>query len=158
MVYGFERIPLKPCQPVSFSSNTFPIALTHHEKYNGSGYPQGLSGSNIPVSGRIVAITDTFDTLTSRRPYKEPYPIDVAADIIRSERGGHFDPEITDIFLDNNEEIREIRETVSRMESVSQADFMWSQRDMQPASIKESHCRSNLLSASFKCHYLLSLL
>ncbi len=106
------------------------IALTHHEKYNGRGYPQGLSGSNIPVSGRIVAIADTFDALTSRRPYKDPYPIDVAVDIIRSEKGAHFDPEIADVFLENIEEIREIRNTIGQMESVSLADFIWSRRDM----------------------------
>jgi len=106
------------------------IALTHHEKYNGRGYPQGLSGSNIPVSGRIVAIADTFDALTSRRPYKEPYPIDVAVDIILSEKGAHFDPEIADVFLENIEEIREIRNTIGQMESVSLADFIWSRRDM----------------------------
>ena len=106
------------------------IALTHHEKYNGRGYPRGLSGNDIPVSGRIVAIADTFDALTSRRPYKDPYPIDVAVDIIHSEKGAHFDPAIADVFLDNIEEIREIRETIGQMESVSLADFMWSRRDM----------------------------
>ena len=106
------------------------IALTHHEKYNGKGYPQGLAGKDIPVSGRIVGIADIFDALTSRRPYKDPYPIEVAADIIRSERGEHFDPEITDIFLDNIEEFRKIRERIGRMESVSLVDFMWSERDM----------------------------
>ncbi len=106
------------------------IALTHHEKYNGGGYPYGLSGKDTPVSGRIVALTDTFDALTSRRPYKEPYPIEVAVDIIRSERGKHFDPEIVDVFIGNIDEFLHIKETVGTMEKVSLADFIWSSRDL----------------------------
>ena len=106
------------------------IALSHHEKYNGNGYPGGLSGEDIPISGRIVAIADTFDALTSTRPYKDPYPFDVAVDIILSEKGQHFDPDIVDVFIGSIEEIRRIREVVGRMESVSLADFMWSRRDI----------------------------
>ena len=106
------------------------IALTHHEKYNGGGYPHGLSGRDIPVSGRIVALTDTFDALTSRRPYKDPYPIEVAIDIIRSEREKHFDPEIVDVFIGNIDEFLHIKETVGTMEKVSLADFIWSSRDL----------------------------
>lgn len=106
------------------------IALNHHEKYNGNGYPGGLSGEDIPISARIVAIADTFDALTSTRPYKDPYPFDVAVDIILSEKGQHFDPDIVDVFIGSIEEIRRIREEVGRMESVSLADFMWSRRDI----------------------------
>ena len=106
------------------------IALTHHEKYNGCGYPCGLSGKDIPVSGRIVALTDTFDALTSRRPYKDPYPIEVAIDIIRSEREKHFHPDIVDVFLEHIDEILHIKETVGTMEKVSLADFIWSSRDL----------------------------
>jgi len=113
------------------------IALTHHERYNGGGYPQGLSGNNIPISGRIVAIADTFDALTSSRPYKDPYPFDVAMDIIRSEKGKHFDPEITDLFIGNIEAIRQIREEVGRMETVSLADFIWSNRDIAEGTDKK---------------------
>ena len=106
------------------------IALTHHEKYNGHGYPRGLSGTEIPISGRIVAIADTFDALTSRRPYKDPYPIDVAADIIQSEREKHFDPDVTDVFIGHIDEIGRIREEVGRMEIASLSDFIWSSRDI----------------------------
>lgn len=113
------------------------IALTHHERYSGGGYPQGLSGSNIPISGRIVAIADTFDALTSTRPYKDPYPFDVAVDIITSEKGKHFDPDITDLFIGNIESIRQIREEVGRMETVSLADFMWSHRDVADGTDKK---------------------
>ena len=81
------------------------IAVTHHEKWNGKGYPQGLSGEEIPIEGRIIALADVFDALTSKRPYKELYPVEMACNIIREERGKHFDPELVDVFLDNLNEI-----------------------------------------------------
>jgi len=105
------------------------IAISHHEKWNGRGYPQGISGKEIPLVGRIVGITDVFDALTSKRPYKDPYPVEVALDIIRKERGEHFDPEVTDVFLKNIDGILRIREEVGSPEDVSLADFMWSERD-----------------------------
>ena len=86
------------------------IALYHHEKWNGTGYPHGLSGDTIPLTARIVALADAFDALTSKRPYKDPYPFDVACDIIKKERGQHFDPAIVDVFLDNIDEILKIRQ------------------------------------------------
>lgn len=88
------------------------IALTHHEKWNGSGYPHGVAGEQIPVVGRIVALADTFDALTSRRPYKDPYPIAVAADIIVKERGRHFDPRLTDLFSDSLQDLVAIKRAV----------------------------------------------
>ena len=75
------------------------ITLNHHEKWDGSGYPAGLAGDAIPVSGRLMALADVFDALTSRRIYKPPIPIDEAMDIIRDGRGRHFDPDIVDAFL-----------------------------------------------------------
>lgn len=89
------------------------VALSHHEKWNGEGYPQGLHGDSIPLAGRIVAIADVFDALTSKRPYKKPFPLEVALDIIRKERGEHFDPDVVDVFLENIEEILNIKEEVS---------------------------------------------
>ncbi len=86
------------------------IALYHHEKWNGTGYPHGLSGNTIPLTARIVALADTFDALTSKRPYKEPYPVKVACDIIKKERGEHFDPAIVDVFLENIDEILQIKQ------------------------------------------------
>lgn len=86
------------------------IALCHHEKWNGSGYPHGLAGEDIPVAARIVAIADVFDALTSRRPYKEPWPVQEAVDLILAERGRHFDPQLVDAFLRCLPEILEVRE------------------------------------------------
>ncbi len=106
------------------------IALTHHEKYNGNGYPRGLAGADIPISGRILAIVDTFDALTSRRPYKTPYPMEIAVSIIKAKRGIDFDPVITDIFIDNINAILAIKEEIGSRESVSLSDFIWSDRDI----------------------------
>jgi response regulator RpfG family c-di-GMP phosphodiesterase len=76
------------------------IALTHHEWWNGHGYPAGLAGEEIPVSGRIVAVADVFDALTHERPYKEAWPIDQAVDEIRSLRASQFDPEVVEVFME----------------------------------------------------------
>jgi CHASE2 domain-containing sensor protein len=75
------------------------IALTHHERWDGGGYPQGLAGEAIPLPGRICAVCDVFDALLSARPYKEPWPYDDALDELRRERGHHFDPAVLDAFL-----------------------------------------------------------
>ncbi|MCD4653577.1 HD domain-containing protein [bacterium] len=88
------------------------IALTHHEKWDGSGYPKGLAREMIPVSGRIVAIADVFDALTSKRPYKEPFSIEKSLGIITSNRGRHFDPDLVDILTENIDEILEIKSSV----------------------------------------------
>jgi len=75
------------------------IALSHHERWDGAGYPNRLAGSRIPLPGRIVAIADVFDALTSDRPYKRAWPLPDALAEIRSLRGSHFDPAIADAFL-----------------------------------------------------------
>ena len=85
------------------------IALTHHEKWDGSGYPEGLSGEAIPMAGRIAALADVFDALTSVRPYKKAWPIEDAVNMIRENRGKHFDPLLVDAFMHNLLEILEIR-------------------------------------------------
>jgi len=85
------------------------IALTHHEKWNGKGYPNGISGSDIPLEGRIVAVADVFDALTSVRPYKNAWPVEDAINLLIREKGQHFDPEIVDLFLENKQEILEIK-------------------------------------------------
>ncbi|MDR2724744.1 MAG: HD domain-containing protein, partial [Candidatus Adiutrix sp.] len=77
------------------------ISLTHHEKWDGSGYPHGLAGTQIPLAGRIVAVADVFDALRSKRPYKPPLTMEQTVDIIRAGRGTHFDPQVVDILLDN---------------------------------------------------------
>ncbi|OKY76563.1 MAG: hypothetical protein BM485_04875 [Desulfobulbaceae bacterium DB1] len=86
------------------------IAYTHHEKYDGSGYPRKLKGKDIPIEGRIAAICDVFDALTTNRVYKDAIPVDKAVDILVEGRGKHFDPELLDIFLNNMDEILRIRE------------------------------------------------
>ncbi|MBT0664988.1 HD-GYP domain-containing protein [Geobacter pelophilus] len=73
----------------------------HHEKYDGSGYPNSLAQSNIPLNARIFAVADVFDALTSRRPYKEPFGYDVALEILRQSVGSHFDPDVARLFLDH---------------------------------------------------------
>jgi putative two-component system response regulator len=75
------------------------IALSHHEKWDGSGYPGGLAGEAIPQSGRIAAMADVFDALTSGRPYKKPWPIEDAVNHLKANRGKHFDPALVDIFV-----------------------------------------------------------
>ncbi len=75
------------------------VALTHHEKWDGSGYPRQLSGEDIPIVGRITAIADVFDALTSKRPYKEPFSLEKSFRIIREGRGNHFDPAVVDAFF-----------------------------------------------------------
>jgi len=84
------------------------IAMSHHEKYDGTGYPKGLKGDDIPIFGRIVSIADVFDALTTKRPYKEAWPFEKALDLIREERGKHFDPGFVDIFVANRSKIRQI--------------------------------------------------
>jgi len=86
------------------------IAATHHEKYNGKGYPYGLKGEEIPIFGRIVAIADVFDALTSVRPYKKPWSFEDAMDLIVKEKGEHFDPVLADLFIQNTAHVREIFE------------------------------------------------
>jgi putative two-component system response regulator len=84
------------------------IALTHHEKWNGSGYPRGLKGEEIPLEGRITAVADVFDALTSSRPYKTALPLDKCLAILREERGLHFDPQIIDAFFARQAEILQV--------------------------------------------------
>lgn len=86
------------------------IALTHHERYDGTGYPQGLAGDAIPLCGRIVAVADVYDALTSRRVYKPAFEHTVARSIILKDSGTHFDPDIVDAFLAVEDEFVTIRQ------------------------------------------------
>ena len=85
------------------------IALAHHEKWDGSGYPRGLAGEAIPLSARIVAIADVFDALTTRRPYKEPWPVQEAMSHIAAQAGKHFDPALVALFAPLLPQLLEIR-------------------------------------------------
>lgn len=84
------------------------VALTHHEKWDGSGYPSGLKGEDIPLEGRICALADVVDALSSKRPYKEPFELDQVFEMIRKEKGHHFDPACVDAFFSKEAEIREL--------------------------------------------------
>ncbi len=85
------------------------IALTHHEKWDGSGYPQGLAGEDIPLFGRICAVADVFDALTTRRPYKQPLTNDQSIEIMAQGRGTHFDPRLFDVFVAQRQAIEAIQ-------------------------------------------------
>ena len=87
------------------------IANSHHEKWNGKGYPLGLAGEKIPLEARITAVCDIFDALISKRPYKEPWPFEKAMDLIRQEGGVSLDPKIVEIFINSQDEIRKIAES-----------------------------------------------
>ena len=86
------------------------IALNHHEKWDGSGYPRGIGGAEIPVEARIIAIADVFDALTSERPYKKAWPVEEAVQLLREQSGRHFDPELVELFLGQLPAILEIKE------------------------------------------------
>ncbi|MEZ6057916.1 MAG: response regulator [Planctomycetaceae bacterium] len=85
------------------------IAQTHHEWWNGSGYPLGLKGADIPIEGRMTAVADVFDALSTRRPYKAPFPREQCFAILEEGRGTHFDPEVLDAFFSRSEDIVEIQ-------------------------------------------------
>lgn len=86
------------------------IALSHHEKWNGKGYPNGLEGEAIPLSGRITALADVFDALTSVRPYKKAWTVEDAVNLIKEESGQHFDPRLVELFVQILPEIIAIKE------------------------------------------------
>lgn len=85
------------------------IALTHHEKWDGSGYPNGLAGEGIPIEGRIVAIADVFDALTSERPYKQAWPVEEAVAFLREQSGQHFDPDLVELFIQQLPAVLEVK-------------------------------------------------
>jgi putative two-component system response regulator len=86
------------------------VALTHHERFDGQGYPHGLSGQDVPLCGRIVALADVYDAVTSKRVYKQPVMHAVARDIVMGDAGSHFDPAVVQAFLECEPDIREIFE------------------------------------------------
>ncbi|WP_026339209.1 HD-GYP domain-containing protein [Psychromonas ossibalaenae] len=86
------------------------LTLTHHEKWDGSGYPNQLKGEEIPRIGRIVAITDVFDALTSERPYKQAWSVEDAVEQLQKDAGGHFDPQLVVLFIEELPKILEIKE------------------------------------------------
>ncbi len=108
--YGWKAITMAEeiLESNSFLHYAKSIAYTHHERWDGTGYPQQLKGLEIPLSGRLMAVADVYDALISERVYKPPFPHSKAVAIIEGERGKHFDPDIVDAFLALNDGFRQI--------------------------------------------------
>lgn len=103
---GYEILKDSPSEYLQMGSI---IALGHHEKFDGSGYPQGLAGEEIPLVARIVAVADVFDALSSRRCYKEAWSHDKVMNLLTEQRGRHFDPQCVDAFISQIGEVREVQ-------------------------------------------------
>ncbi len=103
---GYEILKDSPSHYLQLGAT---IALYHHERFDGSGYPEGLSGEQIPLAARIVAVADVFDALTTARPYKRAWAVEEAVTYIRSPVGTHFDPRCVEAFLARVDEIRGVR-------------------------------------------------
>ena len=101
-VYGAQILNVSSSPVIRLAHE---IAISHHEKWNGKGYPYGLSREDIPLSGRITAVADVFDALSSERPYKKAFPIEKCFAILDEERGEHFDPRVVDAFVARRDEI-----------------------------------------------------
>ena len=110
--YGTEILGTEDSELIQMAAE---IAITHHEKFNGSGYPKGLKGEDIPLSGRIVAIADVFDALTSVRPYKEAWSVEDAVKFITDEAGEHFDPKLVGIFNERLGDMMEYKQMYADM-------------------------------------------
>ncbi len=101
------RIMDTGCSPILEQARR--IALTHHEKWDGSGYPLGLAGEDIPLEGRITAVADVFDALSSKRPYKPAFPLEKCFSIMEDGRGSQFDPTVLDAFFARREDIIQVQ-------------------------------------------------
>ena len=111
-VDAIERIEQETRED-SFLYHAKRFAGYHHEKWDGTGYPNGLAGEDIPLQGRLMAIADVYDALISARPYKDEMPLDVAKSIILEGAGKHFDPALISVFRDVSDGFEEIA-TISR--------------------------------------------
>ena len=98
----------------TFLTMAMDIAYSHHERWDGRGYPLGLTAADIPLAARIVALADAYDAITSRRPYKEPYSHEEAVRRIRKDRGLHFDPVVVDVFLDCQHELTGVQKMLKQ--------------------------------------------
>ena len=106
--FAIEQVEADSERPVPFLQCAKLIIRHHHEKWDGSGYPDGLAGDSIPIPARLMALADVFDALISRRPYKEPFTLEAAAQLILEGRGVHFDPDVADAFRKRMEDFRAI--------------------------------------------------
>jgi putative two-component system response regulator len=114
--YELEKIKRHPVigseilhgSPSTILQTAETIAYTHHERWDGSGYPQGLAGEDIPITGRICALADVFDALTTYRPYKEEIPVEEALSLVEAASGQLFDPHLVALFRDNFDKIVQV--------------------------------------------------
>jgi len=120
------------------------IAYGHHEKWDGSGYPYGLLGPDIPLAARIVALGDAYDAMTTKRPYKEPFPHEKTRQIILDGSGGHFDPEIVEAFLKREQKFIRIQQELgdrgklTHLEQVmQQVERLHAAKDKTAAEIRQ---------------------
>ncbi len=111
------------------------LAWTHHERFDGSGYPRGLKGEDTPLGARILAVADVFDALTTSKPYKEAYPFEIAIDIIDSKAGSHFDPEVVQLIVMCREGFEEICSTLATSLTPSRKGFRISARDRSQGDV-----------------------
>lgn len=98
-IIGYEILRDSPSKYLQMGAE---IALSHHEKFDGSGYPYGLKGEDIPLSARIVAVADVYDALTSTRPYKNAWPVEKALSFLKQYQGSHFDPDCVGVFIEGS--------------------------------------------------------
>ena len=110
------------------------IAHTHHEWWDGSGYPRGLAGHDIPIEGRIVAIADVFDALMTRRRYKDAFSLEATVATMQDQRGTHFDPELLDLFLHDPEDLLGGSVLGRAAEGVAGGSFLGGVSDLAPAT------------------------
>ena len=122
-LYGGEIIEklLESLTQASYLEVARDIAMYHHEKWDGSGYPYSLKGEEIPLSARVMAVADVFDALVSRRSYKAPFSIDKAIEIIKNDAGTHFDAKVVEAFLHAESQIRAVAEANMDNEEGSQS-------------------------------------
>jgi putative two-component system response regulator len=109
------------------------VALTHHERWDGTGYPHGLRGEEIPLSGRICAVLDVFDALTTTRPYRPALPLAEAIDLMRRDRSRHFDPRVLDLFLAHLDEVVEVHQRLTQESGT--AGELWSMEQAAVAAL-----------------------
>lgn len=130
---AIERALQQSHRPVDFLNTAREIALWHHERWDGSGYPDGLAGEAIPVSARIMAVADVFDALVTRRVYKQAISFDQARDIILEGRGRHFDPDMVDTFINVYDEFVDIATRFADT-SMEHKDCMMTKPEQAPKS------------------------
>ncbi len=106
------------------------IALTHHERWDGKGYPRGLEGEEIPLVSRIVAVCDVYDALTSTRPYREAHPEGRALEMMADECGKHFDPDVYHAFLEALPKMRSVRGRFSDRTAATDPEEAWNEPDL----------------------------